>query len=161
MRALHRDLGYLVLGLVVVYAVSGITLTYRDTDLFKTERWVEVKLEPNMPLSDIGQALRIREIKETSSEGDLLHFSQGTYNRATGEARYTIKELPRILHKFASLHKTASKNPLHWFTLVFSILLLFLGISSFWMFQPGTKLFRRGLLFTLFGVAFATILLLF
>ena len=114
-----------------------------------------------MPLSDIGQALRIREIKETSSEGDLLHFSQGTYNRATGEARYTIKELPRILQKFASLHKTASKNPLHWFTLVFSILLLFLGISSFWMFQPGTKLFRRGLLFTLFGVAFATILLLF
>ncbi len=161
MRALHRDLGYLVLGLVVVYAVSGVTLTYRDTDLFKTERWVDVKLQPNLPLSDIGAALRIREMKDTASEGSMLHFSGGSYNRATGEARYTIKELPRVLQKFASLHKTASKNPLHWFTLLFAVLLLVLGISSFWMFQPGTRLFRRGLLFTLSGVVFATILLIF
>ena len=161
MRAMHRDVGYLVLGLVVVYCVSGVTLTYRDTDLFKTERWVEVKLDPGLPLSDIGQALRISEIKETGSEGNLLHFSGGTYNKATGEARYTIKELPRVLQKFASLHKTPSKNPMHWFSLVFAILLFFLGISSFWMFQPGSKLFRRGLLFTLSGVVFAFLMLIF
>ena len=34
-RVLHRDIGFLVVGLTIVYALSGIVLTYRDTGFLK------------------------------------------------------------------------------------------------------------------------------
>lgn len=38
MRVLHRDIGFLTIGLTLVYALSGILLIYRNTDLLKTEK---------------------------------------------------------------------------------------------------------------------------
>jgi len=48
MRALHRDIGFFIVGLVVIYAISGITLVYRDTDFLKKETRVETKLSPGI-----------------------------------------------------------------------------------------------------------------
>ena len=60
MRVLHRYLGFLAIGLTIVYALSGISLLYRDTDVFKVEAVVERDLDPNIPTDKLGQALRIR-----------------------------------------------------------------------------------------------------
>ena len=30
-RSLHRDIGFFVIGLTIIYSISGIVLTYRDT----------------------------------------------------------------------------------------------------------------------------------
>ena len=36
-RVLHRYLGFFLAGIMMIYAVSGITLIFRNTDTFKQE----------------------------------------------------------------------------------------------------------------------------
>jgi hypothetical protein len=160
MRALHRDIGFFVVGLIILYSLSGIVLIYRDTDFLKHEAQIEKKLSPNLQVSELGAMLRLKDFKVLKTEGDILYFPNGSYNALTGVAEYTRKELPVWLDKFCNLHKTASQNPAHWFTTVFGALLFFLAISSFWMFKAGTRLFRRGIIIAGTGIVFTVILLL-
>jgi hypothetical protein len=111
--------------------------------------------------ADLGQVLKIREFKILRSEGDVIYFQGGSFNRATGEAEMLVKELVFPLNKLASLHKTPSKNPFHWFNLAFGIIMLFMALSSLWMFNKKSILFRNGIYTVLVGFIFATVLLLF
>ena len=161
MRLLHRHLGFFILGFVMIYALSGIVLIYRDTDFMKHEKTVKVKLPPETKPADIGPALRIRDFKILNTEGDVIYFQGGSFNTSTGEAEYLVKELIFPFNKLTVLHKTPSKNPLHWFTMAFGILLLFMAVSSFWMFSSKSKPFRNGILTVVGGFVFAVLLLLF
>ena len=90
----------------------------------------------------------------------MVYFRNGTFDRNTGVARYTATQLPRVLEKMTQLHKATSKQPLFFLNIFFGLSLLFFVISAFWMFLPGTALFRRGLYFTLAGLVLTLILLL-
>jgi len=159
-RILHRYIGFFLVGFVVIYASAGITLIYRDSDFLKGEKTVKMTLPANTEASALGQALRMREFKVLETEGDIIKFQGGTYNKATGVAEYTVKELVFPFNKLTNLHKTPSKNPFHWITLFFGAMMLFLAVSSFWMFKPQSKVYRNGIYTILAGFAFAIILLL-
>lgn len=161
MRLLHRNVGFFILGFVTVYSLSGIVLIYRDTDYLKHERKIHSTLPVGLDPFDVGRALRIRDLKVAKTEGDLIYFQGGSYNKATGEADQIIKELVFPLNKLTVLHKTSSKNTLHWFTLAFGFIMLFMAISSLWMFKSGSVLFRKGILTILTGIILTVILLLF
>lgn len=161
MRVLHRNAGFFILGFVLIYGFSGITLIYRDSDFMKREKTVRVSLPVETKTSELGPALKIREFKVLGTEGDIIKFQGGSFNKATGEAEYTVKELIFPFSKLTNLHKTPSKNPFHWFTLVFGIVMLFMAVSSFWMFNKKSKAFRNGMYTVLAGFAFAVILLMF
>jgi hypothetical protein len=160
MRLLHRYLGFFFVGFVLIYAFAGITLVFRDTDFLKKERNVKVNLPADTKPADLGPALRLREFRILKTEGDVIYFQGGTFNTASGVAEMTVKELIFPLNKFTNLHKTPSKNPFHWITLAFGIVMLFLAISSFWMFNSKSKVFRNGLYIILAGFIFAVFLLL-
>ena len=49
---------------------------------------------------------------------------------------------------------------MHYFTITFSVLLMFMCISAFWMFKPGTKLFSTGVWMTIAGIIASILLLL-
>jgi hypothetical protein len=104
--------------------------------------------------------LHIKNLEILKTEGDVVYFQNGTYNKATGVAMYSDKVLPTFLQKFNNLHRKSSKNLAHLFSTIFGILLLFLAISSFWMFKPNSKMFRRGIILAGSGLIFAIILLL-
>lgn len=160
MRTLHRYVGYLALGFTLIYSISGIILVYRDTDFLKREKTVERKLPANLNESALSNELHMRGFKVLKTDGDLVYFANGTYNKATGTASYTVKALPTFVAKMNSLHKSASQNPSHLFATVFGVLLLFLAISSLWMFKPKAKSFKRGMIVAGSGVVFAIVLLL-
>jgi hypothetical protein len=160
MRALHRDIGFFVIGLTIIYGLSGIVLLYRDTDLLKSERQVEQKLEPNINESELGRALHMRNFEVVKTEGEVVFFKNGTYNKATGVAQYRSKELPAILNKFNNFHKTSNRKWVHLAGVVYAVMLLFLAISSFWMFKPKSKMFSRGLIFAGIGLVCAIVVLL-
>jgi hypothetical protein len=161
MRIFHRYAGFFIFGFVILYGLSGIALIYRDTDFLKQEKKVSLKLAPGISPSELGNALRMREFKVERTEGDVIYFQGGSYDKATGSAEQTIKELRFPFNKLTNLHKTPSKNSLHWFTLIFGIGMLFLAVSSLWMFKPGSALFKKGIIITGTGIAFAVILLYF
>ena len=161
MRSLHRDLGYLTFGLVIIYALSGIVLMYRNTDFLKKEVTVERQLKPEMLADDLGKELRMRDFKIVRNEGDIIYFQNGTYNKVTGMAVFTSKDVMFPFNKFINFHKAISSNKMHWFNLAFGAILLFLAISSLWMFKANTKTFRRGMILTLVGIVASVVLLMF
>jgi hypothetical protein len=161
MRALHRDAGFLVIGFVIIYALSGIILIYRDTNFMKKEVVMERKLPPNLPDEQLGMQVRMPGFKVEKTAGEWVYFSGGSYNRSTGMATMTMKQVRFPFNKLIELHKIMSSKGIHWFTVVFGTVLIFMAISSLWMFKPGTKLFGRGLLLAGIGIIITIILLLF
>ena len=159
MRVYHRYLGFFLAGIMAVYALSGIVMIFRDTDFLKKEKLVEKKLSPELNAQDLGKAIRIGDLKIESENGDLQTFSQGSYNKATGEVKYTMKSWPKIIEKLTQLHKANTKQPLFYLNIFFGISLLFFVISAFWMFMPKTTIFKKGLYFTLAGIILTIILL--
>jgi len=159
MRSLHRDIGFFVIGLTIIYGLSGILLIYRETGFLKTEKHIEEKLNPNIPESELGMVLHMKNFEVTKTDGDIVYFQNGTYNQATGIANYSEKTLPDFFDKLNKLHKASSRSIVHWFTTLFGVSLLFLAISSFWMYKPKTKMFRRGIILAGSGFVLSIILL--
>lgn len=158
MRIVHRYLGYLMAGIMAVYAISGVILVYRDTDFLKKENVYEKVLEKNLTEKQLGEETKIKNLEIKKTENGISYFKEGTYNSATGEAKYTKKELPFVWDKMTKLHKAKSEQTLSPLNTFFGICLLFFVISSFWMFPPKSKVFKRGMVFTAIGIVIALLL---
>ena len=164
MRILHRDIGFLMIGLTLVFSLSGILLVYRQTDLLKSDTAVVRTLSSGLTAESVGKALHLRNLKVSSDDGRYILFSSepsvhdGKYDRENGSVALTEKQLPTLLNKLNLLHKVGSANTTHWFSVIYGTLLMFLAVSSFWMFKPSTRQFRRGLALATGGVATAAAL---
>ncbi|WP_372746181.1 hypothetical protein [Lutibacter sp.] len=159
MRIIHRYLGFFLAGIMTVYALSGVLLIYRNTELLKTETQQNKMLKPSLTINEIGKELKMKDVELIKAEGDILYFKNGTYNTKTGAAQFTSKNLPYVLEKMTRLHKATTNEPLYWLNVFFGISLLFFAISSFWMFLPKTKTFRKGLYYTFGGIILTLIML--
>jgi uncharacterized iron-regulated membrane protein len=159
MRVWHRYLGYFLAGIMAVYAISGIVMIFRDTEFFKNKKQVERQLDAGLNAEQVGKELRISNLKFESEKNGMAFFKQGSYNKATGFAVYTVSSLPIVLNKLTQLHKASTKQPLYYLNIFFGTALLFFVISSFWMFLPKTTIFKRGLYFTLVGLVLTLALL--
>jgi hypothetical protein len=159
MRIYHRYLGFFLAGIMAIYSLSGIVLIFRDTDRFKITKAHQKTLAPNLTTEQLGKEIKIKELKAETETEQLINFKQGTYNKVSGEANYTTKELPTVLKKLTDLHKAETKDPLYYLNIFFGVSLLFFVVSSFWMFLPNTTIFKKGLYFTLAGVVLVLIML--
>ena len=159
MRIYHRYLGFFLAGIMAVYAISGTILIFRDTNFLKSDKIVNEQLKPGLKTDELGKAVRMRDLKIDSVSGNLQLFKGGNYNTETGAVTYTIKTLPPLVEKLTHLHKASTKDPLFWLNVFFAASLLFFVISSFWMFMPKTSIFKKGLYFTLAGIALTLIML--
>ena len=158
-RLIHRYLGFYLVGIMAVYAISGIAMIFRNDDTFKILENTETTLAVNLDEKTLGEVLEIKGLSILKQEGSLLFFEDGTYNQATGETIYVKKELPFLLDKMAQLHKATTNSPIYWLNIFFGVSLLFFVISSFWMFLPHTSVFRNGIYFTLAGIVMTLIIL--
>ncbi|MFS4469485.1 hypothetical protein [Maribacter sp. 2210JD10-5] len=159
MRIYHRYLGFFVAGIMAVYSISGVVLIFRDTDFLKKEYIAEKQLEPGLDANEVGREIKIKNLKFSSRSEDLAKFERGTYNTKTGLASYTVKRLPLVLDKMTHLHKAKSSEPLFFLNIFFGVALLFLVISSFWMFLRKTPVFKKGMYFAIAGIVLTLVLL--
>ena len=158
-RALHRDVGHLTVGLTIVFALSGLAQIFRDTDFLQHEVQAAVMLEPGLAADALGPRLRVRDFKVLRTEGSVVYFPGGRYDAATGAATRTEKRWIFPFDRLTSLHKAPSKQAVHWLTLLYGTLLLFMAVSSFFMFKAGTPLQKRGLVLSGAGFALALLVL--
>ena len=159
MRVIHRYLGFFLVGIMAVYAMSGIVLIFRDTDFLKNEKQITKQVKANVQPDELGKLLQMKDLKIDKEEGNILFFKNGTYDKSTGTAQYKVKELPLILDKMTHLHKAKSADPLFFFNIFFGLSLFFFVISSFWMFMPNSSTFKKGMYFTIGGIVLTLILL--
>ncbi|MCB0841328.1 MAG: hypothetical protein KDD99_31880 [Bacteroidetes bacterium] len=160
MRVIHRYLGFFLVGIMAMYAISGMVMVFRNTDFLKKERQMERTIAANLSGEELGRELRIRGFQVEKQEGNMIYFAGGFYNQSTGESQVTVKSLPFLLEKMTKFHKATTDSPLYWLNIFFGISLLYFVVSTFWMFRPKTEIFKKGLYFTLGGIVL-TILLLF
>ena len=158
MRTYHRYLGFFLAGIMAVYSISGLIMVFRNTDFLKNVVKVEKTLEPNLKSYELGSILKMK-VNIEKEENGIIYFKGGQYNSQTGKVKAEKKELPYILGKMEHLHKATTNDPLFYLNLFFGLSLFFFVISSFWMFLPGTKIFKKGLYFTLGGIILTIIML--
>ncbi len=161
MRIYHRYLGFFLAGIMAIYSISGIIMIFRETDFLKKENHKVLTVAPNLKNEEIGPAIKIKNLKVKSDTLGVVTFEQGTYTRATGVADFTVKELPYLLNKITKMHKATHKDPLYYLNIFFGLSLFFFVMSSFWMFTPGTTIFKKGMYFTLAGIVLALVMLFF
>jgi len=159
MRIYHRYLGFFLAGIMAIYSMSGIVMIFRDTDFLKQENLKVSTVATGLKTEELGPAIKIKNLKIKSDTLDVVTFEQGTYNRITGVAEITVKELPYLLNKMTKMHKATNKDPLFYFNIFFGLSLFFFVISSFYMFMPGTTIFKKGMYFTLAGIVLVLVML--
>ena len=59
-RGLHRDIGYLMVGLIVIYSLSGILLLHRGTNFLKHNIKSERTIAPGLTPEQLVPQLRLR-----------------------------------------------------------------------------------------------------
>ena len=125
-----------------MYALSGITLTFRDKAYFKKEVVVEKTIE-----KDLEKPPMIRGAKNIE------------YNKETGDLKYIQMKPPKILGLIEGMHKATSSTPLYFLNVFFGVALLFFVFSSYWMFLPQTDIFKKAIYFTLGGIALSLLMI--
>ncbi len=155
MRGLHRDLGHFTAGLTIIFALSGVAQIFRDTDFLQHDEQIETQLPTGLEASALGPQLRMRDFKVLRTEGEVLYFQGGSYDRGTGHTVRTVKEFDFPLDRFSNLHKSPSKKGVHWFTMIYGTLLLFMAVSSFFMFRFDSSQQKRGMILAALGLVLA------
>jgi hypothetical protein len=167
-RAVHRDFGYLVVGLTIIYAVSGLAVNHvadytdGDANFVKFERTLELG-----PLTgdDDAIARTVRE-KLGVAEAPKEVFRQGEDEIEISFPRRTVTvnpksghvheegQRPRFFVRLANwLHLNRGKKSWTYIADAYAVILLFLAVSGLFMI-PGRKgLVGRGLVIALAGAA--------
>ncbi len=154
---LHRDIGYLAVGLTLVFAISGIAVnhvadwnpnysitreTVRMTPVQTTDREYLVKT--------VLQALDIREQPKSSFRPDrqtlqiFLENQTVEINTLSGVGFVErVTERP-LLHDFNFLHLNHAKKWWTWFSDLYALALIFLSVSGLFVLKGKKGLAGRG-----------------
>lgn len=168
LRALHRDAGYLGVGLTVVYALSGIAVNHVkdwDPSFASYEHTHQLSASTKLTGDDASIARSVlaelqieepaREVYRESDDQLDITFDQRTLHvtLATGVVLEQGQE-PRFFLRAANfLHLNRGKPAWSYIADGYAVLLLFLALSGMWM-LPGRKGFwGRGGLLVLLGAA--------
>jgi len=166
LRSLHRDAGYLGVGLTIVYAVSGLAVNHVadwDPSFESYEHTHQLRAPLTGDDDSIARAvlaeLRIeetpREVYRESDEQLDITFDKRTLfvTLPTGAVLEQGQE-PRFFLKVANfLHLNRGKRAWSYIADGYAGILLFLALSGMWM-LPGRKgLWGRGGVLVLLGAA--------
>ncbi len=158
-REFHRYLGYFLAGIMFIYALSGIVLTFRNTDFLKYDYPVEKIIESGLSEEELGPTIGMRINIEQTLDNKII-FKEGYYDKSTGETKYIHHRHPMFFEKMNKLHKMTAANPLFWLAIFFGISLMFFSVSAFFMFKPSAPVFKKGMYFAVAGAVLTIVLLL-
>ena len=167
LRAIHRDVGYLVVGLTFVYALSGIAINHLGSwdPNFKTIT-KSSKLEAPFPedeaalVAKIISNLKIPKDKVQAAFYDSdtvfeLALADGSahLDTTTGFVKVIGKE-PRFFLRVANwLHYNRSKATWTYIADAYAVLLLYLAISGAFILKGRKGILGRGAILIFIGVA--------
>lgn len=160
-RIIHRDLGFLMVGVCLVYALSGILLNHMDgkDPAFKTEE-KSVQLEAGLAKDE----LRVRwedkkdlpAIRKVMTIDDdhlrvMLEGGIGVYNKKTGIADYEKHSKREFVYWINKLHYNKVKG---WSIMgdFFAASLIFFAVSGLVMVKGKKGIAGRGKWYLLIGL---------
>lgn len=165
-RSFHRDVGYFCVGLILIYAISGIAVNHIDSwnpsyVVTRSDKPLE-GMHANVESEEFKQALTEKlgiktAFRSTVRDNDeeTLFFFEGTrvsWNELKQQAYVETTE-KRIGLYFANyLHLNKAKRAWTYVADVFAVLLIYLALSGLFMVKGANGFGRRGWFFVAAGI---------
>ena len=166
LRALHRDFGYLVVGLTLIYGISGLAVDHiGDWDPSFANYQAAHELGPlqaaddDALAADVASKLGIRETprevyRASPTQVDVTYDKRSLHvNPETGHVDEEGQS-PRFFLRTANwLHLNRGKKAWRYVADTYATVLLFLATSGLFMIAGKKGLFGRGAVFVAIGAA--------
>ncbi|MEJ2052766.1 MAG: PepSY-associated TM helix domain-containing protein [Calditrichaceae bacterium] len=170
---LHRDIGYLCVGLTIIFAVSGIAVNHIEewNPSYKVERApFEINPIPVTTAEDMARKVvrqlnikdRIESTFRSSPENLKIFFSNHTLeiNAQTGEGFHEYIRERFIIHDMNFLHLNYAKKLLTYFSDLYAAALIFLAVSGLFILKGRNGIKGRGAWMTSIGIIIPIIFLM-
>jgi hypothetical protein len=173
-RITHRDIGYLIAGLTIIYAISGIALNHKSNwnpnYIFKNTTF-KTEVPVNQATFNDDTAKKI--LKEVNAESGYktFHFPTGKkvtifidggfvqVNSATGEGVVEMASKRPLFYQINFLHY----NPGRWwkyFSDIYCVALILVTITGLFIIKGRNGITRRGAILTIIGIILPLLFLL-
>jgi hypothetical protein len=162
---LHRDIGYLIVGLTLVYGISGIAVnhtadwnpSYRiEKRALQIEPIVEEQREEivRAALDRLGLTEEPRNTFRPDRETLQLFFERETYaiDLPTGKVVVEAVQPRRVLFEFNQLHLNAPKRVWTYIADVYALALIVVAVTGLFVLKGRTGITGRGAWLTAIGV---------
>ncbi len=172
-RVTHRDIGYLIAGMTIIYAVSGIALNHKhdwnsnyiiDQYKFTTDiRFTRDSTnEDNIHslLEEIGETRNYKTSYYPTGDKLTVFLTGGSaiVNTETGEGYVERISKRPLLYQFNLLHYNPGKW-WKWFSDIFSIALILVTITGLFIIKGKNGITRRGAILVTIGILLPLIFL--
>ncbi|MFI3267218.1 MAG: PepSY-associated TM helix domain-containing protein [Rikenellaceae bacterium] len=160
LRIIHRDLGFLMVGISIIYGVSGMIVNHMgETDpAYKTIQET-ITIETDLMHSELPahfESLGLPTIKRTAAIDEdhtrvMLEGGVGVYNSKNGELVYEQHKQRPVIYWFNRLHYSRVTG---WSIMAdfFAASLIFFAISGVFMVRGKVGVMGRGKWYLILGV---------
>ena len=176
-NALHRDIGYLCVGMTLIYAISGIVLNHFKSgdlvhpDYIKSNKYISVPLptggQVTQPyvfsiLDQIGERDHYKSYIQGTNYVEIFFSLGSVYVDLTNGSAQVEKKTPLYgVREFNLLHYNNIKKFYTWFSDLYALGLIFLAISGMFVLKGKNGILKRGAWLTLIGILLPALFLLF
>jgi uncharacterized protein len=174
-NALHRDIGYLCVGMTLIYAISGIVLNhFKSGDLVHPDYTRTYKdFRAKLPASAVDETYVLSVLDNIGEKGNYKSYIQGTgyveiflemgtvyVDLKSGSAQLEKRTPLYGIREFNLLHYNNIKKFYTWFSDLYAASLIFLAISGMFVLKGKNGILRRGAWLTLIGILIPALFLL-
>ncbi len=174
---LHRDIGYLCVGMTLIYAISGIVLNHFKSGDFLHPDYGKSYQDLRVPLPEQGKIdlTYIHSILDRTDqrshyksyitgEGYLQIFLDKGFiyvDLTTGEAQMERKTTRYMIREMNTLHYNSLKRLYTWFSDLYAVGLIILAITGLFVLKGKKGILGRGAWLTAIGILLPALFLLF
>ncbi|WP_372935751.1 PepSY-associated TM helix domain-containing protein [Mariniphaga sediminis] len=166
LRVLHRDLGYFIVGMTLVYSLSGIFLNHRhdfNPDYKIIMENFQTSITSDTPVSEevVKNALEGLEYDVTykkhymNNQGNIKVFVENgevVINPQTGKGTMDYLQRRPVIFEMNMLHKATIGSLWKWVSDGMAVILLFVAVSGLFLLKGKRGFGRWGWWFTITGI---------
>jgi len=174
LKILHRDIGYLGVGLTVIFAVSGIAVNHIEdwnpNYVIEKKKVIieDIPAQDEQKITDfVLEKLQINEKVQgwhKTSKENLRIFLDGQtidVNLNSGAVNLETVTARPFLREFNFLHLNEPKKAWTWFSDLYAVSLLFLAISGMFLLKGSKGMIWRGTWMVSVGVLLPVLFLIY
>ena len=174
---LHRDIGYLCVGMTLIYAISGIVLNHFKSGDFQHPDYGNSYTDLKFSIPRNGKAdqtyvfsvldqVREREHYKSYITGDgyvQIFLTRGFIyiDLITGEAQMEKKSTRYVIKEMNLLHYNSLKHLYTWFSDLYAAGLILLAITGLFVLRGKNGIVGRGAWLTAIGILIPALFLIF
>ena len=174
-RIIHRDLGYLCVGLTIIYSISGIAVNHVDEwnpnyNIIRSETEIAPLIDSTFSneyaqtyvIGELGITDSVRSIFRSGPNSIKIFFQNKTLSAdlKTGKVNLEVVESKPVLRESNYLHLNVPKKTWTYIADAFAVSLIILAVTGLFIIKGKNGITGRGLWLTAAGFLLPLLFLL-